>query len=158
MDEKFGIASPWAIYAGRAAALFERDEEVLVAYDNDAPKLTLYVDREAKADAIRALLPMRMVYGNVALEISVVPSNSKPSEAELYRTAFEGNPILEDVVEGFGPAGDIAYALFAPEAVQLREDDISEYNGLTTMTAAELAESVLGHGMVLVSSAPKTQG
>ena len=158
MEATTGIASPWAVYAGRVAALFAGDKDVKVTYDNDEPKVTLFVDGEDKADAILGLLPGSMQFGNVTLDVCVVPSNREPSEADLYRVAFAGNPVFMGVAEGYGPAGDIAYALFAPEVVQLREDDISEYGGLTTLTVAELAESVLAKKSVRVSSAPKEQG
>lgn len=155
MEATTGIASPWAVYAGRVAALFAGDKDVKVAYDNETPKVTLFVEGEDKADAIRSLMPQDRWYGNVTLEIEVVPSNEEPSEADLFRMAFAGNPVFRGVVEGFGPAGDIAYALFAPEVVQMREDDISEYGGLTTLTAAGLAASVLAQKGVRISSAPK---
>jgi hypothetical protein len=40
-------------------------------------------------------------------------------------------------------------------SLQLREDDISEFGGLTTLTYAQLAESVLDAGDVLISSSAK---
>lgn len=154
MNDQVGLAPPWVIYAGRLEALFAQDNSVSVEYDNDSRKVIVRVEGAAKAEAIEALLPQSLAYGNVILEIEVVPANDA-SEANLYRAAFAGNPALVDVAEGFGPAGDVAYALFAPEAVQLREDDISEFGGLTTLTVAALAESVLKPGDVCISSAVK---
>ena len=155
MDEKLELASPWAIYAGRVKALFERDPKVRVEYDNDAPELKLYVDGAVKAEAIGALLPSEVGFGNVSMPIDVVPSNDGGDAAGMFRAAFEGNPALVDVMEGCGPCGDVSYALFAPEVVQLKEDDISEFCGVTTMTYAKLASLVLDAGGVLVSSALK---
>lgn len=155
MDEALKLGAPWATYAARVGKLFERDGAVSAEYDDGACKLTLRVEGRGKAEAIGRLLPAEVAFGNVKLEVEVVPSDGEPSEAEAFRVAFAGNPALVDVVEGQGPAGDIAFALFAPEAVQLFEDDISEYGGLTTLTCKDLAESVLKRGDVLVSSAPK---
>ena len=149
-----GLGTPWAIYARRLEKLFSWDSSVSVVYDDAAHKVTVHVEGAAKAEAIEKLLPQSMAYGNVILEIEVVPANNE-NDANLFRAAFSGNPALIDVVEGFGPAGDIAYALFAPEAVQLYEDDISEFDGVTTLTIAELASSVLKPNDVRVSSALK---
>lgn len=153
MEKDLKLGTPWAIYAGRVEKLFAADNAVEVEYDNDACKLTLRVDGQGKAEAIERLLPSTVDYGNVKLAIEVVPSNGEISEAEAFRVAFAGNPALVDVIEGCGLVGDIDFALFAPEAVQLHEDDISEYGGITTLTVKELAESVLQKGDVLVSSA-----
>jgi hypothetical protein len=87
------------------------------------------------------------------MTVNVIPSNEELTEADLFRRAFAGNAALVDVAEGFGPTGDITYALFAPETVQLKEDDVSQFYGLTTLTFAQLAESVLDAKDVLVSSA-----
>lgn len=141
---------------GRLEKLFEADPKVTVEKDYGKPKATVRVEGQAKAEAIERLLPDTVEFGNVTLEVEVVPSNAEATEADCFRAAFEGNPIMDGVAEGYGPAGDIAFALFVPETVQLREDDISEFGGLSTLTCAELAESVLlGHRDVLVSSAAK---
>lgn len=155
MGEELKLGTPWAIYAARVEALFAGDEAVHVDYDGEAMRLILRVDGAAKAEAIERILPQEMRYGNVVLGIEVVPSNHGKTDAECFRAAFDGNPALRDVADGYGPMGDIAFALFAPETVQLREDDISEFGGVTTITVAELAESVLKQGDVLISSALK---
>ena len=153
MEGIINLASPWIRYAQRVEALFWQDEDVTVAYDDTDTSLNVYVDGSDKAEAIAALLPGKKEYGNVTLTVNVVPSNDEPTEADLFRRAFAGNAALVDVAEGFGPAGDITYALFAPETVQLKEDDVSQFYGLTTLTLAQLAESVLDAKEVCVSSA-----
>ena len=154
-DEKTNLAPPWTSYAGRVMRLFEHDDAVHVEYDQAELRVTLRVDGALKAEALAALMPSQVVYGNVVLKVDVVPSNEEPSAAETFRAAFAGNQILADVAEGFGPAGDISYALFVPNVVQIREDDISEFEGLTTMTCAQLAKSVLEDGHLFISSAPR---
>lgn len=153
MCEKLGLGTPWACYVGRVKALFEGDPDVSVSYDEEAQVLKIRVEGGDKAEAITSLMPMTMTFGNVKLDIEVVPSNSDPSEADMYRRAFAGNPAFVDVAEGYGPAHDVAYALFMPDVVQLHEDDLSEFDGLKTLTYAELAKSVLDEGDIFVSSA-----
>ena len=149
-EGKVKLAPPWITYAGRVEELFADDPSVHCAYDDC--KLTLRVDGADKADAIAALLPSEVKFGNVALEVAVIPSNAEPDAGELFRRAFAGNPKFRDVAYG-GPAGDIPYAMFEPAVVQLREDDISKYGGVVTMTCEELAASVLDGGDVRICSA-----
>lgn len=153
MEDIINLASPWIRYAKRVEALFWQDADVSVAYDDTDMSLNVYVNGDDKAVAIASLLPEKKEYGNVTLTVRVIPSNDELTEADTFRRAFAGNAALVDVAEGFGPAGDIAYALFAPDTVQLKEDDVSQFYGLTTLTFAQLAESVLESKDVLVSSA-----
>ncbi len=153
MEDIINLSSPWIRYAQRVEALFWQDEDVSVAYDDTDTSLNVYVNGDDKAEAIAALLPDQKEYGNVTLSVNVIPSNDKPTEADLFRRAFAGNAALVDVAEGYGPTGDITYALFAPETVQVKEDDVSQFYGLATMTVAQLAESVLESKDVCVSSA-----
>lgn len=152
MEENVQLASPWVRYVRRLEALFGEDPAIAILYDEDAQTVKLTVDGKDKAEALEALLPGRKDFGNVTLDIVIVPANGDMSEEDMYQWAFAGNPIFHDVVEGFGPAWDVSYALFAPKVVQLREDDISEYDGFKTLTAAQLAKSVLDEGEVRISS------
>lgn len=155
--EKTKMYSPWQVYVNRLRKLFEHDEKVYVVYD-EANKVELYVDGTDKANALEALLPSKMEFGNFTLEICVHRSNKDMSEADMYIAAFEGNEAFVDVIGGFGPARDMSYALFAPCVVQVHEDNISEYCGMSTMTYAELARAVLDSGDVRVSSAVSAPG
>lgn len=148
-----GLFSPWVRYVGRLRKLFEGDERVRVEYDEEETEAVLYVDGTDKADALTMLLPSSIEFGNVTLKVTVKPANEEITEDMLFVNAFDGNPCFVDVMGGFGPDHDVSYALFAPECVQLREDDISEYGGYKTMTYAQLAKSVLNDGGVKVSSA-----
>lgn len=147
------LKSPWVRYVGRVEALFSGDPEVRVSYDEEANVLKLMVDGEDKAEAIQELLPTTKVFGNVQLAIEVIPSNGEWTEEETFRKAFAGNVAFVDVAEGYGPAQDISYALFMPEVVQLEEDNVSQFDGVTTITFADLARSVLEDTNTLISSA-----
>lgn len=153
MKEDLKLGTPWTIYANRIKALFEYDKDVRVEYDDESHNLTIYVDGSDKAESIKRLLPSDMTYGNVVLSITVVPSNLLGTEEDLFRKAFEGNPALESVAGNLGPAGDVSYALFAPAITQIYEDDLSEFDGMKTITYAEIAKSVLKEGSVRISSA-----
>lgn len=153
MDTRTKLAPPWTIYAKRIEALFAADADV--EFEFIGYEVTLRVKGGDKAEAMERILPSEIPLGNVTLKVRVVPDNGEPTEAETIRRAFAGNPILADVAEGYGPAQDVSYAMFAPEVVQLREDDISKFDGLTTLTCEELAQSVLKVEEVRICSAPK---
>lgn len=153
MCNELGLSSPWACYAKRVKKLFDGDPDVIVEHDDAEGKLVILVNGDDKANAIEQLMPSCKTWGNVTLAIEVVPSNDEQTEADLFRKAFSGNANFVDVAEGYGPAGDISYALFMPDVAQIYEDDISEFDGLTTITMAQLAESVLGETQTKVSSA-----
>lgn len=145
MPEKAGISSPWVIYANKLAALFDKDDEVAVDFDNEEKKVTVYVDNTVKADAIGQILPTEVQFGNVTVTIVVVPANSDVSEQQLFRQAFESNPVFSGVLVGTTPmGGEVAFALFEPEVVQFFSDDIQSPYGLTTTTYESLARDVFG--------------
>lgn len=152
-EMEMGLASPWALYAAEAKALFGPDPEVAVEYDNDEHRLTLRVDDSVKAEALAAIMPSMVDFGSGTLEVRVVPSNSEASVAQLIRRAFAGNPALSEVVEAEVRGGTDTYALFVPAATQVRTDDIRSPWGLSTTTYEQLARDVLGAVPAFVSSA-----
>ena len=68
-------SSPWVTYYREVDALFERDKEVFVVFDEENTELKLYVNNQDKAEAIRHLMPLEKKFGNVVLKIDVIPSN-----------------------------------------------------------------------------------
>ena len=156
MADNVGVISPWALYAAKMEALFELDEEVIVTYDNEERKVLLLVDNPAKADALSKIVPEAVEFGDEKLAIAVVPANDELSQAQVIRQAFEGNPVLADVLEVEALGGINTFALFEPDVTQFRSDDIQSPWGVSTMTYEQLARDVLNLG-TFVSSAPLTQ-
>ena len=147
------LKSPWVRYVGRVEALFAGDPDVQVQYDEEASVLKIMVSGSDKAEAIQWLMPAMKTFGNVQLTVEVIPSDGEWTEEEAFRKAFSGNVAFVDVAEGYGPAQDISYALFMPEVVQLAEDNASQFDGVTTITFADLAKSVLEDTDTRISSA-----
>lgn len=147
------LASPWAIYARKCMKLFELDDEVEVKYDNDAPSLTLLVSNAVKADALAQIMPVEMQFGNVTLDIAVVPANDTCTVEQIWRLAFEGNPVLVGTDVEKAPDGSpVIFALFAPECVQYLADDIGNPFGIQTRTYEQVAHDVLNTEDVIVTS------
>lgn len=138
------IQAPWVQYAKKLSALFAPDPNVIAAYDNDAPKVTLYVSGQDKADAIDRLLPDEVGFGNVTLAVEVVPDNEcKVTVADTLSRAFAGNPLFGEAMEVPLYGGTVTYALFAPEVLQWEDDNTMSPYGLSSATVDEVVRDVL---------------
>lgn len=150
------MQSPWVVYGKKVAALFECDPDVSVmVIDDDRPILKVLVHGDDKAESISAILPDEMTFGNVTLEIEVIPDNEMElTYIDHLRRAFAGNPALVDVVEApVVPGGpSMAYALFAPEVVQIECDNAASPYGILTTTYEDVAREVLNVDGVMVAS------
>lgn len=145
---KLNLQSPWITYVNEVRALFAKDPEVSVEYeDGDAKRLSLFVTSQEKADALTQIMPQKVEFGNVILEIEVVPANEEaPSKAELFFAAFKGNQAVAytDSVEAMGFSAN--YIVFKPEIVQFFNDDLGDINGNMTTIYENVANDVFeGH-------------
>ena len=141
--ESTGMASPWVVYAREVEALLGGDPEVAVAFDNEEPKLTLYVANRSKADALALLLGESREFGGVSLAVEVVPANEDEGEGELLRRALAGNPAFVDVIEADGPmALQASYVVMAPEAAQYASDSLQSPYGMATKVYEDVARDV----------------
>ena len=139
------LSSPWCIYARKVEALFSEDPEVRVEFNEEDKELKLFVDNGRKADAIAKLLPDEKTFGNVTIKITVVPANSEEDITTIFNDAFYDNHMFSGVEEVTNPFGDkVRYVLFYPCAAQYYSDDISQYEGMTTMTYADIAKDIFG--------------
>lgn len=153
MNEKTRLAAPWTVWAHEVMALFEMDDEVSVEYDDDATRLVVRVANAVKADALAQLLPTEKSFGNVTLDVTIVPANEDASAEQVWRWAFDGNPVLAGMATDVMPDGSpVTFALFAPECTQWYADDISNPFGIQTKTYEDVAADVLEAGEVLITS------
>lgn len=148
------MSPPWEIHARMIRELLRDDRAVdSVTYDDESKVIRVMVNGNDKADSLQRRLVSHLEFGNVKVDVQVIPANDEPDEAEDYRRAFEGNPLFAGVVGGTTPQGvEEDFALFAPTVIQFYSDDISSPFGLTTMTAEQLAERVLVQGDVRICS------
>ena len=140
--EKVNLSSPWAKLYREISALFDQDKHVRVVFDEDENTIKLYVDNEAKAEAIGKLLPTQRTFGNVTVNINVIPANTD-DPLVLLETAFEGNPALSFTKNAPVQGGTFRYAVFESRVVQFFNDDISDINGNCTTLYQEIAKDVL---------------
>lgn len=140
------MSPPWVVFYRKIDALFGKDPDIKVVYDNEAVEVKLYVNNPIKADAIDKLLPATKDYGFVQLKITVVPSNDKnESIAETIENAFGGNPIFAYTapVEGVF-TNPITYVVFEKEVAQFYADNLGDVNGNYSTLYEDLAKEVFG--------------
>ena len=98
-NQKLGIYSPWVCEFKKYKALFEKDKDIKVEFDNNEPAVKLYITGQEKYEALSQLLPIEKVFGGVTLKIQLIPANNlKLSSVDLFRKAFNGNPIVTDII------------------------------------------------------------
>ena len=144
-----GLQSPWVTFAEEVKELFKNDPEVHVEYDGQY-EVKLFVDNDEKYDALTKILPSVKVFGNVVLNITLVPANAEEVEEEdlgdLFEKAFAGNPALAFVAKNEDPAAGPAatYVVFEKEVVQFYNDDLSDYFRNKSTLYQDIAYNVFG--------------
>ena len=143
------LSPPWDIYYREVEELFREDPEVRVVYDEDENVISLYVDNQAKAEALTALLPAEKEFGNVKLFIKVIPSNvisfSANSVSQVF-DALEGNGALSYIKTVRGLFNnDVHYVVFKNKVVQYFNDSLFDVNGLCSTLYQNIAEDVFEH-------------
>ena len=159
---KLKLASPWATCFRQFKAFFQKDPDVRVIFDEDTPSIKLYVENQDKADALAYLIPTSKQFGNVTLQIIIIPANGVEINSGAYSNtvdaimgALKGNKAMA----GFQPvesAGFKAmYVLFAREVVSYFNDNLADLNGLTSTLYQNLAEEVFpNHSGVFFCTEP----
>lgn len=141
------LSAPWMVMYRSIVALFDQDDEVDVEYfeGEDTPTVKIRVRNAAKADALTAIMPREKRFGNVVMNIQVIPENSdeEPTECKLFQAAFANNPIVSRIVTVGTPMGDtVDYMVFEKEVVQYFIDDISSLSGMRSCLYQDIAREV----------------
>ena len=146
MKKSTGMSSPWITYFHKLNALFGEDPDIKLSYDEDTNRIIFRVLNQAKADALTALLPESMSFGNVVVRIFVIPANElKTSRASLIATAFSGNPIFEGVLRNNGPImNGLTYVIFKKKVAQYYNDNLGDPNGNESCLYQDLAKDIFG--------------
>lgn len=146
--ETVRISSPWVGYVHKLEELFGPDPDITVRYDDDSLTVRLYVNGDDKSTALTTLLPDTIRFGNVELRIEVIPSNDAMTRAEMYRRAFEGNPLYSRTVsvQPIATTKPFLYVMFKPEVVQYWDDNLGDPHGKISTLAQEIARDVFEDG------------
>lgn len=143
-DKKLDKSAPWYVHVHKLGQLFLSDDDVQVAFDENTMTAKLFVRGTDKADALEKIVAPEVEFGNDTLHVIVVPDNDEePTTEELLQRAFAGNELFSGTVVDKLYGGNATYALFAPQTVQFWCDNIGSCYGIETMTAEDVARSVL---------------
>lgn len=140
------LSAPWITYYEKLYLLFKKDPEVSVAFKQNGDgdkKIEIYVSNNRKAEAISKILPCYVSFGNVIVPIIVLPSNDE-NEDWIYNfmDAFDGNEIIDDVVQDAGLTRDMNYIVFRKEVAQYYNDNIQSVDGLSSTLYEDIAREI----------------
>lgn len=144
MEEKnVKLSPPWYTFYHKINAMFGRDPEITIKFDEDTMILKLFVDNQAKADALAKVLPTEKDFGNVKLNIEVIPSDKVDSVKQLYKTIFSDNPVFSQVIEVTDPSmPQASYVVFNPLIVQFYNDNLADAYRNETTLLQEIAKDI----------------
>ena len=150
-----GLASPWVIFYKEIEALFAKDPDIDVIFNEKNPEIKILVNDEIKADAISKIFPHHKKLSNVEVKITVVPANETvETTLDIFRKAFYGNPAVDSFVSVPTMYGaPMNYMLFAPEVVQFWADNLGNPNGIESMLYETIAKDIFENSDMIFSTA-----
>ena len=152
MSANLNIIAPWYEYQKQLKALFEHDPAIIVSevYEPEGQEVNYAIDIDVrdhqKFIALENLLPATIEFGNVTLGIVLFDeenANAEDAPVTAFKSLFQDNPIVQDirvVTDQFGTPH--CYILFRPEVIQYYRDDMTDYNGLCSCLAQDIARVV----------------
>lgn len=143
------MSAPWVIFYREVQALFAEDPTVHVVYNEEENDIKLYVDKGDKAEALSLLLPSSKTFGNVTVNISIIPANNGEGlfgdfgKAELFEIAFFGNNAYSfaKTITGIF-TNNLTYVVFKKKVVQYFNDDLGDVYGQCSTLYQEIAKEV----------------
>ena len=137
------MSPPWVTYWQQLNAMFGDDPEIHLEYLEDEAKIVMRVDNPSKAEALSQLLPDEVHFGNIVLNIVVVPANVMKSQANLFNDAFQGNPHFAYVAESApGTSFQMTYVVFKKEVAQYWNDNLGDIHGNTNTLYQNIASEL----------------
>lgn len=150
---KLKLSAPWTTLYREFLALFEKDEEVKILFDEENFNIVLYVDNIKKAEALNKILPSKKTFGTVEVGIVVKPANTNMDlkqvfveeniSSQIFETAFANNPIFAFATTYFGIfSNPLTFVVFVKEVVQFYNDNIGDLYGLTSTLYQDIAKDI----------------
>jgi hypothetical protein len=148
-EAKLKLSPPWITYVNMLEALFDGDLEIAFNLDIDANNcsVTLATNNPDKAAALVKLLPEKVAFGKVELQIKVdcqtISNLAFTSDKQLFETAFSENPAFAYAVEAdasyFLP---FTYVVFKRDVVQFFADNLHDPHGLISTLYQDIASEI----------------
>jgi len=147
-DKTTKLSPPWQTYMHELEAMFGEDPDISIRFDENGMIIKLFVNNQAKCDALDKILRKEQAFGNVKLKIEVVPPNADDIDIlDTFNAAFLGNPALKYTVPIECPLGIFRYAVFQNKVVQFFNDQLDDLNGNKSMLFQEIARDIFADGL-----------
>lgn len=153
------LSAPWYILYKEMDAMFKKDKDVRVLFDPDEMIIKVFAASMNKAEALDKILINRHRFGNVTVNVIVVPPNSDEETDDigdelLYAYAFDGNDALSFIRQVDTPYGVFQYVVFEPTVVQYFADDIGDVYGNCSTLYQNIAQEIFkGDGVYFCTDA-----
>ena len=147
-NQPLKLAAPWTTLYRQYLAFFRKDDTVRVEFYEDTVAIKLRCDDVEKAIALEHILPKTRQFGNVTVNILVVPCNADSipgnaiefaSDADAVLAALKGNKAFV----GFEVINGITFIAFAKEVVQYFNDNLADLHGMTSTLYQYLADEII---------------
>lgn len=146
------LSSPWVILYDEIKAMFAQDKDVNVVYDEGKNVIALYVEDSDKADALGTLLNQTRYFGNVKVEVIVVPADEKAlkgkSKKVILENAFKDNPIFAYAVEYDTVFGHFTFGVFRNEVCQYYCDNMFDLHGFKSTVYEDIARDIFNPDII----------
>ena len=93
------LSPPWITYVNQIKAMFGADPDINIQFIYENWEVKIFVNDSLKASAISSLLPDYKYFGDMRLDINIIPANGDfidiedlPWE-ETFNAAFAKNPV-----------------------------------------------------------------
>ncbi len=151
IDARLKILPPWSIVIRKIEALFDGDPQIACNTDfsGEHPTIVLACNNGDKIAALQKILPEKIEFGGVTLNVSVdgKPSNRTfKNKKELFETAFSKNPAfayaVSPVDEGYNWFA-MTYVVFKNCVVQVFADNLNDCHGVISTLYQDIANEIL---------------
>lgn len=148
MSEKLNLSAPWITYKNEIEAMFGKDPDITIRYDDEQKEVRLYVTKPSKASALEKILKPEQTFGNITVHVTVVPPNDNEIDIlDTFDDAFLGNPSLCYTVPIQSPLGTHRFAVFQNKVVQFYNDQMDDLNGNKSTLFQEIAKDIFKEGL-----------
>lgn len=146
-DSNLTYLPPSVIFARKMYAMFGDDPDITMSWDtvpDDTSKhvIKLRVDNPLKAFCLDLILPDTKVFGNLSVNINVIPSNNDIVTGDIFRIAFLNNPAFNDYFEAETIFGTKRFVEFKNKLIQYFADDTSDPYGVETTVFEDIARDI----------------
>lgn len=151
------MSAPWYTYVRELTAMFAEDKDVSVKFDEDNMEITLEVSKYEKAEALKKLLPIAKIFGNIKLMINIEYNAHTQTIEDIVKQAFEGNPAFKYVYSFETNTNTITYVVFEKKVVQYWNDDLHDPHGVTSTLFENIARNIFEdkNGLVFSTDSEK---